>query len=789
MGEVWLPLTGIRVIDVTDESAVFGTRLLADLGAEVIRVEPADGGRLRARAPFLRDTPGVERSLHHLHMNANKQSTVGDDHTVRALLPTADVLVETAADGRWDDCREANPHLVHVRVTPFGPDGAWRDWRSADLVAEATSGLTWVCGPPDGTPTQSGADQGHKLVGLEVAAAALIAVHGRDATPGAAGCRVDISMQEAVAMAAVQTANPSTWVFNGLIPGRPGLTAVFACNDGKFTTINVWPKNDEVFGEWVEANGIGDAETRAALRDPAQRGRAAADLVTELCISLPRSELLAQAWARDIQALPVNDLPDLATNEQLAVVDQFLTVDATDTVGEHLGFMRSAAAVALGTTTPLRRAPALGEHTAAVEAMRATVPARPAPTAPFPDQPLAGVRVLDFCWVLAGPLGTRVLSNFGAEVIRVEALDRLLPDALPPGTTDIDLGAFHNLVDPGKRSVTIDPRTPQGRELLLALAALSDACTNNFRPGAIEKLGFGYDVLRARNPAIVMAHMPGCGRTGPWSTLPTLGNMVMAASGISSLTGSPWEPPRGLGVAYPDFTSPLLLVATVLAGVREARATGRGRELELNQLAATNSLIGVEWMQFVADGVAPPPRNNRDPNYCPHGIYPASGADEWIAIAVEGDEEWARAAAALGLDESVVDDPRFADHDSRKANEDALDELVAARTATVDKWELAERLQDVGIAAGPVEHLRDTWERDPQLSRYHYQRVRQPHAPEHEIPVDGEPITIDGRRLALRPAPRHGADNEYVLGELLGLTAAEIGRLYDDGVVLRPPRT
>ncbi|HZU75082.1 MAG TPA: CoA transferase [Acidimicrobiales bacterium] len=397
-------------------------------------------------------------------------------------------------------------------------------------------------------------------------------------------------------------------------------------------------------------------------------------------------------------------------------------------------------------------------------------------------KPLAGIRVLDFCWVLAGPLGTRILSNFGAEVIRVEpSVERMFPDILPDGQTDRNLGYFHNLVDPGKRSVTIDPTTPTGRGLLLELAAQCDVVTDNYRPGALAAMGYTYEDLRRANPAIVVLHMPGAGSKGPWAGRGTLGNMVVGASGISYLTGFPGRSPRGMGVAYPDFTSPYLLATVVLAALQRRRATGAGEELELNQLLATISLIGTEWMQYRHTGEASPPRANRDPNYCPHGVYPTAGEDEWCAIAVEGDHEWAAFCRAMGHPE-VADDERFADHQRRKTNEDDLDELVRTWTAGADRWELADRLQAAGVAAAAVENLRDALEEDPNLAR-HYQQVVHPFAPDTPVTVHGEAIRVQGYERRALPAPEIGADNRYVVCELLGRDEAAYRTLVDDGTI------
>ena len=400
-------------------------------------------------------------------------------------------------------------------------------------------------------------------------------------------------------------------------------------------------------------------------------------------------------------------------------------------------------------------------------------------------KPLAGVRVVDFCWVAAGPMATRILANFGAQVIKVESrvhMDSLRYDLRPEGSTSENVSAIFAQVNPGKLSVNLDLSRDKGRDLVRRLIATADVVTNNYRPGALERMGLGYEALREINPGIVLLNMPGCGREGPWSQVATMGNLVLAASGHNSLTGFAGQPPRGLGTPWPDFTSPYIGVATVLAALRERDRTGLGQELDLSQLSATVSLLGVEWMQFVSTGQQPPRRANRDPNHCPHGVYPTSGEDEWCAIAAHGDRDWAELCGLMGRSELRNDD-RFATHESRKVHEDEVDTIVSLWTHAHDRWELADLLQAHGIAAAAVEDLRDLLETDPQLVD-HFQSVDpQPSDPEVELVIDGESIRFAGVDRPLKRAPMYGEHNEYVLRELVGLTQEQFDWLVVEEVI------
>ena len=215
-------------------------------------------------------------------------------------------------------------------------------------------------------------------------------------------------------------------------------------------------------------------------------------------------------------------------------------------------------------------------------------------------------------------------------------------------------------------------------------------------------------------------------------------------------------------------------------------AAASGREIELSQLSATVALAGAEWMRFARDGRMPEPPGNRDPNLCPHGVYPtnegAEDDDQWVAIAVDGDDQFAAFAAAIGQPELAAD-PRFADHERRKANEDQLDAIIVEWAKPRDRWEIAARLQAAGVAASPVEDLRDMMELDEHF-KGHYQYLHQPTAPDFRIAVDGEAIrfTHEDERI-LQRAPTLGEHNEYVLRDLLGLPQDEIDALILDGVI------
>ena len=574
----------MRVIDLTDQLAVFGTRILADLGCDVIRVEPEGGDDLRRLAPFAGGAPSPDGSLWHIYHNAGKRSVTLNRATAAGraafwdLVSGADVIVETERLDPFHVVR-SNPSAVHVTVSPFGLQGPRRDWKATDIIAAAAGGLAFVCGDVDRPPAQPGADQAGKLAGLAAAAAAMIALTGRDRTSGRPGVHIDLSVQDVVAGSVLQTSNPSYWAWRHEVPARPGLGRVYECADGKWVTLAVRPNRRERFARWAQETGVVDEEGIAHLTGQAPASPEAEAVLRAIVGAVCRKQVMDAITELDLMGLPVNTLDDLGQWETAGAVAPFGRLWHSG-LATTIRFPPSPVGdLAAGGPRP---APALGEHNAqTLPPARARSSAPPAAGTGRLQLPaaLAGIRVVDFCWMIAGPLGTRFLSDFGAEVIRVEAGPRAYPDVFPPGASDPSTGAFHNNLNTGKRSVTIDPRTPRGRELLLDLIATADVVTNNYRPPAFDRLGFNDELLLQRNPRLINLHIPGTGRTGPWSQIGTFGTMIAGAAGLNWLTGFPGGSPRGLGVAYSDFTTPYLVPLMILAALRERDRTGAGRTL------------------------------------------------------------------------------------------------------------------------------------------------------------------------------------------------------------------
>ena len=792
-----LPLHDVRVLDLADHRAALGSRMLADLGADVTMVEPPSGSSIRHQAPFVDDEPSLDGSYQHLYFNVNKRSIVLDWRSddgidrLRDLAASADILIESNQPGEFpvEEVRAANPHLIVISATPYGQRGPKSGWRATDLTATAAGGLLQISGERTDPPVHGAAFPAHTMTGLTIASSAMTALHGRDRTPGHPGCQIDISMQEATSFQVVQTSNPNIWRWRGEAPYRPALSQVIHCADDRWMACNISPNKLPEFMAMLDEAGVehnldpdnwvvihrGDRAAWQHLENPLQ------DLAKELAAVWPRQKLLERLWETGIPAMPTLRFSEFAESEHYQTAGQFSHVE-TPAVGRSLSYSRSALDP-VQSPLPMRPAPKLGERGEGSDA--ANRESSSGALGDFPEMPLDGIRVLDLTWVAAGPLTTRLMANFGAEVIKVESSgERMDPLRVQPikGEFHFDLPDLYNEANTGKKSVTINLADERGKQLLRELVAHCDVMVNNYSGGSLSRMGFPWEDLRQINPRLINVHLPGVGGDSPWRPLRTLGNLLKAAAGMNFQMGYPHQPPRGMGVAYPDFTSPHVGVTAILSALRAREETGEGREIELSQLSATVALLGAQWMQFDQLREDLPRPGNRDPNMCPHGVFPSAGDDQWVAIALESDEKWPAFARTIARPDwsERADLQTLA---GRQACEDEIEAAIADWTSGLSKWDAAEQMQDAGIPANAVEDLRDMMDVDEHF-RDHYQQVEQPSHPGVDIWIDGAPwefAHLEPRLL--ERSPMLGEHNEEILSGLLGKNAEEIADLIAAGVV------
>jgi benzylsuccinate CoA-transferase BbsF subunit len=398
-------------------------------------------------------------------------------------------------------------------------------------------------------------------------------------------------------------------------------------------------------------------------------------------------------------------------------------------------------------------------------------------------QPLAGCRVLDFCWMIAGPLATRLLADLGADVIKVESLarvDRIREVGVqPPERRSLDTNAVFNDCNVNKRSICLNLSHPRGVALAKELVRVVDVVTANFTPDRLDRWGLGYADLSAIRPDIIVASMPVMGSTGPRSHWRAVGNGITALAGLNALTGFPEQPPFGLGTLHTDFTTPYFAALQILAALHHRNTTGEGQFIEIAQYEAAVHLLDTELLDLLVNGREASRHGNRAADTAPHGVFPCAGEDRWIALAVRNAAEWAALCAELGLVE-LAERSELKSRDGRQTAAAEIEAAIARATRTRDVWELAAALQAAGVPASPVEDVGDLVERDPMHAGF---LTEVQHPAGVSMLVQHEPITWNGERLPLRRAPLLGEHTADVLGEVLGLTMEEIAELAAEGIL------
>lgn len=409
--------------------------------------------------------------------------------------------------------------------------------------------------------------------------------------------------------------------------------------------------------------------------------------------------------------------------------------------------------------------------------------------------PLEGVRVIDLTRVWAGPLLTRILGDFGAEVIKVEplfgrrlssgtrTLARVLPD-FPNGEFGERRwnrrGMFNDL-NRNRLSLTLDLSQAPAVEIFKSLVKISDIVVENYTPRVMSNFGLDYPVLKGLKEDIIMISMPGYGMTGPYRDYPAFGTNIEGISGLASLMGYPGGPPNLLGVTWCDPVSGLHGAGAVLVALWHRDLTGQGQYIDLSMAETAASVIGETIVGYSMNKRIPPHMGNRHPYMAPHGCYRCRGHDMWVVIAVSTDEEWRALCRAIGSP-PWTKEPRWADQLSRWQNQDDLDRLIEEWTMQHDHYEVMQILQAAGVACGPVLTGMEVLN-DPHLKERDF-FVEMPHPDAGTRRYAGTPLKLSETPPAFRlPAPCLGEHNDYILGQLLGLSKEEIAQLEQSKVI------
>jgi benzylsuccinate CoA-transferase BbsF subunit len=403
-----------------------------------------------------------------------------------------------------------------------------------------------------------------------------------------------------------------------------------------------------------------------------------------------------------------------------------------------------------------------------------------------PVQALDGLRVLEFGGFAAGPVVGKYLANHGAEVVRIES--SLRPDGFrshyPPFKDNLpgpERAGIFNYFNDGKRSLTLNLKSPAGVGLARRLAAISDVVVENFTPGTMARLGVGYEVLAAANPGLVMLSTCNQGQFGPHAGHPGFGTHLTSLSGFTQLLGYPDDTPALLYGPYIDFIAVGYGAAAVLAALARRRRSGRGAYIDLSQYETGLQFMAPALLDLFVNGRVATRQGNRDASAVPHGVYPCRGEEQWCALSVGSDDEWQRFVRAIGSP-AWAGEAELVTVLGRRHNETRLNVLIEQWTRERDLEEVVERLHQHGVRVYAVNSVADLFS-DPQLQeRGFWCPVEHPVL--ERVHVAAPPFTLsDTPHQIERAAPCMGADNAYVLGEILGLSAAEIERLAQEGVL------
>ena len=405
--------------------------------------------------------------------------------------------------------------------------------------------------------------------------------------------------------------------------------------------------------------------------------------------------------------------------------------------------------------------------------------------------PLEGVRIVDLSFIVAGPLASRLLADFGADVVRIESRSRIdgarvnparLYGELPgDANSNTDASGYFNDVNAGKRSCTLNLNTAEGLELLHAIVRESDVICSNLAPAALKRWGLAYEDAKDLNPKIIVVHMPTMETEGPRSHWKGFGDPFAGAGGLKSVSGHPDTEILPFGHHFPDFSAnPFHAAIAVMAALHHSEATGEGQFVELSQYEATASMMGASILHYTANDEVAERIGNRDSVAVPHNIYRCAGDESWCAIVVQTDEQWRALVALIG--DPDLERPDFATAEGRRAHEDDLDALIERWIlGWDDRQALAETLQQAGVPAGPFQNIEEMVRVDPTLGPNHFAKLDHPVG--REFLVHRNPVHTQRNPAQTRLAPLMGADTYDVLTEVVGLSADEIAKYAEAGAL------
>ena len=772
-----LPLDGVRVLDLAGPLGSYCGRLLADAGADVVKVEPPEGDSLRRRPPFAGDRPDPEGSLSFAYYHANKRGVVLDYRRPEAvaaladLAANADVIVLTPTlrepvagfEAATGELAWAGRQAVVCCITPYGLTGPYRTWRATHLTSHAMSGLMYVQGRPEGPPVVVPGQQLYDFTGTHAAIAVLTALRAR---PEVGGQLIDMSAHEVLSGSCFDLYSYT----NAARIGRRRQPAAqysgggsWPCRDGvvEFTasTDKHWFALMELLGQPAE---LADPSwAHPVVRHPYEDK--IIEVMRPLIGAMNREEFFARGQQLGLPCTVVNTVGDFVDDQQPRSRGFFVRRELAG-----LGEFELPGEPFRCTERVLdqyrRPAPRLGETEAAEVARQWRDPAPPAPV----PGPLRGIRAISFGTAIAGALSGTALAELGADVIKIESPAR--PDNLrrlwapedpvvhePSGADTSPMFANFNRTT---RSVALDMKEPSSVALFLRLAAAADVIVENYAPGVMQRWGLGYEQIAKANPRIIMLSLTGFGHSGPRSHYLAYGATVCTFVGLTDA----WRYPSGV---HFDYLSEAHGVFGVLAALAARDRTGRGTHVDLAEVETAAAVMGPMMLDYVVNGRRSVVQGNQVPGALLSEVVRCRGDDEWLAVEAEDATDW-QALARL-LRRGDLAEATMPPQEQASA---ALAAALAAWAAELTAQQAMRMLQRAGLAAGAVQNSEDVI-RDPQHRERHFLLemdhqdlgVAEYAAPPHRL--SATPPTVR------RPTPRLGEHTVEVLGEWLGMTPDE----------------
>ena len=689
-------LNDYRVLDMTDGRGSFYEYTLAQLGAQVVALEPPGGRSERIDQELLWHS--YARGKQSLEIDIDEERGYFEE-----LLRQSDFVIECCSqEGRgrhalnYEQLEKTNPRLIVVSVTPFGTTGPRSDWPAIDLTVWAASGALILVGDADRVPVRIGVPQSFLHAGGDATGTALIALQERHRS--GRGQHVDISAQSSSAQAVLSA-------FLG--PGNASETVIRREAVGFASTFPVkftWPCKDGfvavAFGmgpgftessrrllKWVAEEGFCGQETAgrdwgmeiATMMTAGKEPEPYLELtrqIEDFTMQHTQDKLFEKRLRRGVFLAPNLDIAGLLKEMHFQSRDFWKTLELG---GKSVRLPGPFAKISESPLTEVDTAPRLNTFTGFCD--RDEVDIEEDHSCALP---LAGLKVLDFMRVFAGPIFTRVLSDYGAEVIRIESKTRLDPGRAGSPFKNDELEMFNSTAfsnhNAGKMGVTIDLNNPVGKEVILDHVRWADVVTESFSPTAMKAWSLYYETLKTVNPNLIMLSSCLMGQTGDRAMVAGYGNMSAALTGFNELTGWADRAPAGPYMAYTNSVAPRFMVAALMAALEHERKTGDWQYIDLSQAESSLHLLAPAILKYGLTGEVLQRHGNRDDDMCPHGVFPSDGDVGWVAIACQDDTAGQKLCSVMSFDD-LVSDESLATAAGRKQREDELEQRVSAWNA------------------------------------------------------------------------------------------------------------